>query len=79
MREKTHIPLLCPVCKTPLEKQHYKSKGNWVTHWRIHCTNKQCKVDTGEQPTMSDAYESLCVFYFGAQTNHVYKHVMEED
>lgn len=79
MRETVNIDILCPVCGNALLKSRYASKGKWVTWWRIRCPNKECDIDTGEQPTMSHAYEALMVFYFGAESKCAYKHDIESE
>jgi hypothetical protein len=79
MTEQIDIPILCPMCNKPLVKSRYASKGKWVTWWRIRCTNEPCKIDTGRQPTLSDVYEALSVFYFGAISNNEYKHITDTD
>ena len=54
-------------------KIRFKSKGNWVTWFRIKCEKEDCKVDTGKRCHLSDAYEALMVMYYGADSDTVYK------
>lgn len=79
MKDTINIDILCPVCGEALVKSRYASKNKWVTWWRIRCHNKDCEIDTGEQPTMSEAYEVLMVFYFGADSKRMYKHNIESE
>ena len=73
MREYIKIHVKCPKCGEVLEKSRYASRGRCITHWRIRCLNKNCKIDTGTQATMSDAYEALMVMYYGAEANREYE------
>lgn len=66
MVETCRINIQCPVCGEPLEKMYEASKGRWVTCWSIYCVQKQCKINTGKQSTMADAYEALMNMYYGA-------------
>ena len=79
MRDTMYINLLCPRCGNTLKKIIESSKGNWVTTREIKCENKECKVCTGKQPTLSDAYEALAYIYFGAQSKHEYTAPKDED
>ena len=72
MTEKIDLNIRCPQCGERLVKSRFASKGNWVTHWRIKCSNSQCEVDTGEQCTMSDVYEAFMFLYFGAESSKEY-------
>lgn len=73
MTEHIEINILCPKCGNRLMKYCFRSKGNWVTHTRIKCTNTNCDVNTGEQCTMSDAYEALMYMYFNADSAKIYE------
>lgn len=73
MVDSVYIHLLCPKCGQPLVKVLKHTKGNWQTSREIKCGNKACEISTGEQPTMSDAYEALCFLFFGADSNKEYE------
>jgi hypothetical protein len=64
--ESIIIPIMCPVCGADLIKTRYTSKSNWVSTVRIYCRTDKC-VDTGKCSTLSDAYETLLVYYYGAK------------
>lgn len=73
MNDIVNISILCPCCNHQLTKMKYRTPNNWHSWTRIKCDNKECKVDTGEQSTMSDAYEALMHLYFGADSTNDYK------
>lgn len=72
MKETCRINIQCPICGERLEKKYEASKGRWVTHWSIYCVQKACDISTGEQSTLSDAYEALMSMYFGASSTRKY-------
>lgn len=72
MTETCRINIQCPVHGEQLEKKYEASKGRWVTQWSIYCVQKGCKINTGKQSTMADAYEALMAMYFGASSTRNY-------
>lgn len=72
MLEYIKINIKCPICKNTLEKSHYASRGRCNTWWRIKCISKGCKIDTGAQSTMSDAYEAFMCLFLGAEADRKY-------
>lgn len=72
MLDYVKISIKCPTCKNTLEKSHYASRGRCTTWWRIKCTSKGCKIDTGMQATMSDAYEAFMCLFLGAESDRKY-------
>lgn len=68
MTETCRINIKCPVCGEQLEEKYEASKGRWVTQWSIYCVQKQCKIDTGKQATLSDAFQALMNMYYGASS-----------
>lgn len=78
MYEYAKTDIKCPFCDEQLEKVRYKSKGNWVTWWRIKCNNKSCEVDTGMQSTLSVCYEALMTLYYNAKSIRTYTNEIPE-
>ena len=72
MIERSPIHILCPVHNRPLENILYNARSTDITR-RIRCTVKDCKIDTGRQCTLSDAYQALMVLYFGVKSDHTYE------
>lgn len=72
MIERSDLHILCPVHNKPLENVLYNARSTDITR-RIHCTNKGCKIDTGRQCTLSDAFQALMYLYFDCKSNYEYK------
>ena len=72
MIDRQELNILCPVHNKPLENVRYNSRSTDITR-RIHCTVKGCKIDTGRQGTLVDAFQSLMYLYFDCKANCEFK------
>lgn len=57
--EHMRSTLKCPFCKIGLEKEHYSSRGQNETWWRVYCITINCPIDSGKSATLEDAYIKL--------------------
>lgn len=72
MIDRMYINILCPIHNKPLESVRYNSRSTDITR-RIRCTVKGCKVDTGRQCTLADAFQALMYLHFDCKSNFEFK------
>ena len=72
MIDRTNLHILCPIHEKPLENVLYNARSTDITR-RIHCTVKECPIDTGRQCTLSDAFQALMVLYFDCKCDREYQ------